>query len=215
MRSTAHAFTLVEMALVMGILGVMLLVASSRLQTWRQAAAASGAARSLESAFSLARGEAIRTGHNHLLFFGSDASGAPLADADGNPVEVLVLDDGRPGSAGQNCQIDAGEPIHTVAFEPGIGFGTSSAPGLVPQDPGSALTGGSSFEDPNGNPANWVLFRSDGIPRAADSACASGPVGSGGGGAYLGNAERDLAIVLAPLGAARVFRWDRAEGVWE
>ena len=55
-----------------------------------------------------------------------------------------------------------------------------------------------------------------------DNTCTRGQIGTGGGAFYFTNARagvvaqarRDLAVVLAPLGATKVYQWDVANGVW-
>ena len=75
-------------------------------------------------------------------------------------------------------------------------------------------TSGSSFTDGAGGDATWVLIRPDGTPRSATTGCAMGALGSGGGAVYLGNAERDLAVVVTPLGATRVYTWEEVSSSW-
>lgn len=209
------AFTLVEMMVVVAIVAAMIVVAATRFDTWRDREAVRTAARSVEGAFNYARSESIRTGNFHLVFFQADTAGNALVNATGDQVPILVLDDGRPGTPGQNCQIDAGETTQQFLIERGVGFGTTAATAKVPVDEGTQpIAPGWSFSDGGGNPANWVLFRSDGTPRSADAACVLGALGSGGGGIYLSNAERDVAVVLSPLGASRVFGWNGETAQW-
>lgn len=208
-------FTLVEMMIVVVILAAMILLVSLRLDRWRDREAVRTAARSVEGAFNYARSEAVRTGNVHLVFFGTDISGADLLNAQGDKVPILVLDDGRPGTANQNCQIDAGEPTQQFLLERGVAFGTTAATAKVPVDEGTQpIAPGWSFGDGAGGSAHWVLFRSDGTPRSADSSCVLGALGSGGGGIYLSNAERDAAVVVTPLGASRVFAWNGENAQW-
>jgi len=208
-------FTLVEMVIVVAIIAVMVLMVSLRLDRWRDREAVRTAARSVEGAFNYARGEAIRKGNVHVVFFGTDIGGAALTNSAGDNVPILVLDDGRPGTAGQNCQIDPGEDIQGFRLERGVAFGTNAATAKVPVDEGpQPMAPGWSFSDGGGNPANWVLFRPDGTPRSATNACAMGALGSGGGAIYLSNLERDAAIVLSPLGASRVFAWNLENSQW-
>jgi prepilin-type N-terminal cleavage/methylation domain-containing protein len=208
-------FTLIEMMVAIAVIAAVILIVATRLDRWRDIEAVKSAARSVEGAFAYARGEAIRTGNHHILFIRTDIAGNPLEDAEGNRVPILILDDGRPGSADQNCQIDAGENFEVVRLERGVAFGATAASVPAPLDVGgSPFAGGSSFSDTDGNPADWVLFRPDGMPRSIDATCAVGALGSGGGGVYLSNAERDAAIVLSPLGAARVFAWNSETVQW-
>jgi prepilin-type N-terminal cleavage/methylation domain-containing protein len=208
-------FTLIELIIAVAIGAVLIVLASVQFEEWREVEAARQATRSVEGAFSYARGEAIRTGNNHLVFFQQDAAGNPLTDGSGNSVPILVLDDGRPGSANQNCAIDAGETIQPVRIERGVGFGVTQATAAAAIDEGTGpYATGSSFVDSASNPATWVMFRSDGQPRAVNAACTVGALGTGGGAIYMSNAQRDVAVVLTPLGAARAQTWNGSSATW-
>jgi len=61
------------------------------------------------NALGFARSEAIRTGNNHIVFVRGDATGTALQDSSGNTVDLVVIDDQRPGDTDQNCRIDSGE----------------------------------------------------------------------------------------------------------
>lgn len=215
-RVRANGFTLIEMVIVVTIIAVIIAMVAVRFGRWQDAEAVKSASRDVEGAFSYARGEAVRTGNNHIIFFQTDIGGAPLVDANGATVPILILDDGRPGSAGQNCVIDPGEPVQGVRLVRNVAFGATAATAKVPMDQGpNPFAGGSTFADTGGAAANWVLFRPDGTPRAVDAACVLGPLGTGGGGIYLSNDERDAAVVLTPLGAARVFAWNEGAAQWK
>lgn len=211
----APGFTLIELMVVVVIIGVLVLLVSLRFERWSDAEAVKSSARNVEGAFQYARSEAIRTGNNHIIFFQTDIGGSDLLDASGEQVPILVLNDGRPGSANQNCVIDGGETVQGVRLERNTRFGTTSATAAVPLDEGSSpFAGGFSFRDSDNNPATWVLFRPDGTPRAVNAACDLDDLGSGGGAVYLSNAERDAAVVLTPLGASRVFVWNGGTSTW-
>jgi prepilin-type N-terminal cleavage/methylation domain-containing protein len=206
-------FTLIEVMIVVALIGVLAVLATGKLNRWREAEAAKSAIRRAQAAFSLARSEARRTGNNYIVFFQEDTAGNNLQDADGNQVPILVLDDGRPGSLNQNCSIDPGETIHPIRLENGVDWGANDATAKVGIDEGNtAYSSGSTFDDSDGNPATWVMFRPNGTPRAVNAACTQGPLGTGGGGIYLKNAMRDAAVVLTPLGGTRVFVW--GGGAW-
>ena len=106
-----EGFTLVELAIVVAVVAIMVIAALTGMDDWEDAEAARVSARSIEGAFIYARSEAIRTGHNHMVFIEEDTTGAALTAEGGVQVPVLVLDDGLPGSTDQNCLIDAGEPV--------------------------------------------------------------------------------------------------------
>lgn len=212
------------MVVTVAVIGILALVVGSQLGEWFANQRVKSAARSAADLLLLARSEAVRTGRNHIVFFGppgsTDPAGTALTDADGGLVPLLVLDDGPPATA--NCRIDAGEPTQVVRPQPDVGWGVSTASQRAPDDRGPASfappqASGSTFADPDGNPANWVLFGADGIPAAFSFAAGScdeiGRTGTGGGAFYLTNGKRDQAVVLSPLGAARVHLW-QPNGAW-
>ena len=212
--ASRHAgFTLIELVIAVALIAAFTALGAGKLGRWREAEVVKSAIRNAQGAFSLARSEARRTGNNHIVFLMEDMAGNDLQDPGGNQVPILVLDDGRPGSANQNCVIDVGETIHPIRLKRNVGWGADEATAKVGIDEGNtAYTSGSTFDDSGGNPATWVLFRPDGTPRAVSTACAQGALGSGGGGIYLKSSIRDAAVVLTPLGATRVFVW--GGGTW-
>jgi len=173
----------------------------------------------------MARAEAMRTGRRHVVFFGNPG----VTDPSGNAVAmgaawvpVLLIDDGAPATA--NCAIDGGEALEAIKPEDGISWGVSFATsgvatdkGAAPFDPGGTWDG-ATFADPGDAKINWVLFGPDGVPVTFAGAVGScgllGTLGSASGALYLTNGERDFAVVLSPLGSARVHVWNRASGAW-
>ena len=62
-----------------------------------------------------------------------------------------------------------------------------------------------------------MAFRPDGIPVGfADigGPCTPGETGTGGGAIYVNNDQRDIAVVLAPLGTVKVHRFERGGATW-
>ncbi len=175
---------------------------------------ASAGIRSIAGALTRARHEAIRTGNNHLVFIWQDTAPNFLVDSEGAPVVMAVINDDRPGSTNQNCQIDADETIAVVYPEDGLNWGMTHATGRVPTDAGTGVAPGWSFTKPDTNAASWLLFRPDGTPVAFAPDCTTGGIGSGAGAVYLSNGTRDYAAVLMPLGSIRVHAWDRNAGQW-
>ncbi len=215
-------FSLVEMMVVVGVIAVLAAFTVPRYQQWQRDLRAKQAVRSIADLMQLARAEAIRTRVNHAVFFWLDPNGNPLLDGAGNRLAGLVVrDDNGNGLA------DPGEPQVTVAADQSgtLAWGTSlagAAVGPAPNDPdplaqccGGAF-GGFTFVDPANNAAQWVVFFPDGIPRAYSvGPFAPGGVGSGAGGVYVTVAQgpaRDYAVVLSPLGSARVHPFDATQG---
>jgi prepilin-type N-terminal cleavage/methylation domain-containing protein len=223
-RRHSNGFTIVELMIAIAIVGI---VAAMALPGWRQFQINQrlrDATRAGANMMQTARSQAIATGNNHIVYLaaggGADVCGNALVDAQGNAVPMLILDDGPPG-AGTNCCIDGGERIITesVFTRPGvmdnINWGATFAAGTAPADSGGGnLATGSTFTDTNGAQAFWVMFRPDGIPVAFTPACVTGQIGSGAGGVYLTNANRDYSVVVTPLGGSHVESFERGAGAW-
>jgi prepilin-type N-terminal cleavage/methylation domain-containing protein len=211
----ASGFTLIEMMVAAAIVAVMAMIAVPNLQQWSVNQRVKSAGRQVANAFTLARGEAIRTGDLHIVFVQEDTVGSNLTDDDGTIVPVLVINDGRPGDANQNCQVDAGERVFVVYAERDVAWGVSDATVNAPADSGTGpRTSGSTFSDGTGNDATWMMFRPEGVPVAFTAGCAIDDVGTGAGGVYLTNGKRDYAVVVAPLGRTRVHGWSEGTGGW-
>ena len=98
-----------------------------------------------------------------------------------------------------------------------VNWGMTFAAGPAPRDGGAGdPTTGSTFTRPNGAQARWVMFRPDGIPVAFDRtpACVEGEIGSGAGGVYITNANRDYSVVVTPLGGSHVSGFERVAAAW-
>jgi type II secretory pathway pseudopilin PulG len=209
---------MIELMVVVAIIGITMALAIPNVMQWFADQRLKAAARSVADAFSLARTEAIRTDHVFLVFFQEERPGVPLVDGNGTPIPVEILDDGRQGSAGQNCQIDAGEPVRFIPAEAGVSWGASFAgSNRAPEDPvpdGTPVGGGISLLDPTGASVTWVAFLPSGVPVGATAGCNLGTTGSGSGAIYVSNGVRDFAVVLSPLGAVRVHAFDRNANNW-
>jgi len=208
-------FSLIEIVVVVAVAAIVAAAAVPSTARWLSNSRLNTSAQAVGSALAHARGEAIKTGNVWIAFFGTDASGGALTDSNGDTVPILLLDDGRPGDATQNCQVDTGENIVALTMEPDAAFGISEATSKVTTDIGTGtLSSGSTFTNGAGGAASWVMFRPEGRPVAFNNACALGGVGSGGGGIYLTNGNRDMGIVVTPLGATRVYQWSSDGGSW-
>ena len=213
--------TLIEIAVVMGIIAALAAASIPSIQDMLERRRLQGFARDLGNMFQIARSQAIRTGNYQIAFFGplgtADPAGTVLVDSSGDPVPMLILDDGSPATA--NCHIDGGEDRETIPMPNQVGFGVSEASVKVPTDTGTAAfsppqASGTTASDPSNNATNWVLFRPDGIPVGFDptsTTCGTiGDTGTGGAGLYVTSGGRDYAVTLAPLGGVRVHTWGAA-----
>jgi type II secretion system protein H len=214
-RRGRSGFTLIEMMVVVAIAAVLVAMAVPAMDDWSTNQRAKSAIRSVANALSTGRSEAIRTGNHHIVFFQLDAQGNLLLDGDGVAVPLAVVNDDWPGGPNQNCRIDADETVGIGRAEPGIAWGVASASARVATDFGTgSIATGSSFTDPNGNAATWVLFRPDGVPISFAPDCTLGGTGSGAGAIYISNGRRDYAAVLTALGGIRSHAWDNGGGQW-
>lgn len=216
-RRRGAGFSLLEVMVAVAIIGVLVAVAGPQLEQFLANQRVKSAARSVADAFLLARAEAIRTGNAHIVFLEAAPAGGPAAtDPAGTPLgaPVLVLNDGPAGT--WNCRIDAGEARTAVAAERGVWWGFTRAGGAPApgDDPAADPSAGATFRDAAGNAVTWVLFRGDGIPLTFDAGCNLAPIGSGGGGVYVTNGNRDYAVVLSPLGAVRVHGFEVGADAW-
>lgn len=210
-------FTLLELITVLAVAAIMALVAVPNLSRVLANQRLKDAARDVAGAFALARAEAMRSGNEHLVYFGPGGA-QTVTNQDlrypfpGGPlVPVLVLSD-----ANGNCSIDPGESLRGVSTWNGIGFGRNLSSSRAPNDASAGdPSNGVTFVDGAGNDVTWVLFRPDGTPVTVTTGCVEADLGSGNGAVYLTNGDRDLAIVLLPLGTNRVLSFDRATGSWK
>jgi prepilin-type N-terminal cleavage/methylation domain-containing protein len=213
--SARQGFTLIELAVVLSIMGILAALTVPTMIGRTADERLKSSIRDLGGAFGFARSEAVRTGKIHIVFVGTDATGAALPDVNGAPALALILDDGTPGSANQNCQIDSGESTWEVEAKQSVFGGVLAGVSQMSEDVGSGtLSTGSTFTEPDGDNASWVLFRPDGSARAFDSACNIGEIGSGAGAIYLNNGTKQLAVAMRPLGNTRVRVWDNGSAKW-
>jgi Tfp pilus assembly protein FimT len=213
--------TLVELMIALVLVGVMLTMGISTLGEWADQQRAATSARSVADAISLARAEAIRTGSNHMVAFNITSGLAGRTD------DIVIVNDGPLGTAAgsSNCRIDANEIKFHVALEQGVHFGTTASSGGAPNDPGSAAEAatGTTFKNATGAAASWVMFGADGLPRrftpqtVSTMPCTTplGPAAQAAAAIYVSNDSRDYAVVMTPLGTARVHRYRSAgTGSW-
>jgi prepilin-type N-terminal cleavage/methylation domain-containing protein len=214
-----QGYTLIELMIVVVVLGIMAGIVATVLTRGAADQRAKAAARSVADLFQLARTEAIRTGVNHVVFFQADAADGALQNASGEAVAALLIAD-----ADTDGVPDAGEYKASVPFDDtgSLSWGGTNADTAAPNDnPGGTFPATDpdfaccTFLDPGGDPARWVAFLPDGMPRGFSTGpFAATPLGEGGGSVYLTSGRRDYAVVLAPLGGVRVHGWNAAADAW-
>jgi Tfp pilus assembly protein FimT len=183
---------------------------------------AKGSIRSVADLMSLARSEAIRTGDNHVVFFYKDAEDLAITGPAGGAAAALLIRD-----LDTDGKVDAGEKVAAVRVDPtgSLGWGSSWAAASntqAPNDnPGATFPQTNlefvccSFLEPDADPARWVVFLPDGMPRSFSvNPFAAGAIASGSGAVYVTSGRRDYAVVLAPLGGARVHAWAKGAVGW-
>lgn len=211
---------------VLAVAAIMLALVGPTLGSWMRNQRLKDFTRSTADLLLLARAEASRTGSRHVVIFGpagtTDAGGTTIATASGSNAAMLAVADGAPATS--NCQIDAGEDRRAIDFVDDVQWGVSLATVRAPGDEGTApftppQSSGGTFADPTNNPVPWLLFRPDGVPvvfTGGLGTCGTiGQTGTGGAALYTTNGERDYAVVLSPLGAVRVLRWNKDSGQWQ
>ncbi len=215
-------FSILELMIAVAILGIFALIGGIAMQSSFGEARAKGAVRNFADLMMLARTEAIRTSDSHVVFFEQDAEGNALTGAGGRPAAALLIRD-EDGDG----KVDAGEKVASVNVDAtgslswGSAYaavGSNKAPNDNPAatfpEPDAAFLC-CSFTEPDGDPARWVLFRPDGMPRAFSvNPFGAGNVASGNGAVYVTSGARDYAVVLAPLGGVRVHAWAKGASAW-
>ena len=235
-RRLQAGMTMIEIAVVLAILAILVSGGAFALNSYAVAARVKADARAVADLLQLGRGEAIRTGINHIAFIGIDSVGANLILDDGiTQVWASLISDQNGNGA-----IDPGETVHYVIQPPagtGIVYGRSVGRPLVPSNTGAMMgdpfagtpqegtvaevNSPANFRHPTDATAvnSWVLFMPDGTPRSVNpdggGGVNIGTIGSGDGGIYVtNNTTREYAIVMAPLGTVRAFVWDTVNLQW-
>lgn len=218
-RSRQSGFSLIEVMIVVGIIAAIAAAAIPTMLGGTADERLKTNVRDVASAFSFARSEAIRTGEIHIVFFVTDATGTTLPTTNGNSTLAMVLNDGVPGSANQNCQITAGERTWPIELQQDVTGGTLAGVTQMAQDlgAGSPATGSTFTRTDGATAALWVMFRPEGTAHAFDvtaGVCNEGDTGTGAGGIYLNNGRKQFGIALRPLGNTRVRVWQTGATAW-
>ena len=209
-----RGFSVLELMVVLVIAAVLSAAAVPRIQQWAANQRLKQATRSLADLMRVAQAEAVRTGGNFLVLFGTDATGAPLpAGSAGVPYAAVAVQD-----ANADGLIGAGERLIPIEAANGVFWGITTAGVAHPDDSSpraAAFATGATFQDALGGAASWLAFRPDGLPVSFSTGpYQEGGVGSGAGAIYLTNGARDYAIVLSPLGGVRISAWDASQNQW-
>ena len=215
-------FSLLEFMIALVVLGAFIAIGGTLMSTQLAGTRSKAFARSLADLMMLARTEAIRTGDNHLVFFFQDTQDNGLTGGSGTSVVASVVRD-----ADADGIVDNGEPIAGVRFDVAGGMSWGSAVAAdsslkAPNDNPVATFPETdtdficcTFTTPSDDPARWVAFTPDGMPRSFETGPFSmGPLASGNGAVYVTGGGRDYAVVLAPLGGVRVHHLNRDGGNW-
>lgn len=214
-----QGFSLIEVMIVVGIIAAIAAAAIPTLVGGTADERLKSNVRDIQGAFSFARTEAIRTGDVHIVFFVTDATGTTLPTTNGNTTLAMILNDGPPGSANQNCRFTAGEQTWPIELEQDVTGGTLAGVTQMAEDLGTGdRTSGSTFTETDGlTEALWVMFRPEGTAHAFDitaGTCNEGDTGSGAGGIYMNNGQKQFGIALRPLGNTRVRVWQSGANAW-
>lgn len=205
-------FTLLEVMVVMAIIGVLAALAVPSMRTWMADSRVRATARTVADAFHVARAEAVRTGHNHVVLLGEDIDGNDLEDVNGNPL-VIVLDDGEPETA--DCEIGVTEVQRAFPFEDDVVFGASGTTTKAAVDAGAGAIPVTFTEPGTTAETRWVVFGPDGVPVGAEDDCTLGRLGTGGGAVYVTNGRVDYVVALSRLGAVRASGFEKGAAAWQ
>jgi prepilin-type N-terminal cleavage/methylation domain-containing protein len=104
-------FTLLEVMVVIAIAGALAVISVALLQGAFGDARAKTGARALADLLQLAREEAVRTGDNHLVFFGQDAEDNDITTGGVAAAAILVRD------ADGDGEVDTGETVAGVQVD--------------------------------------------------------------------------------------------------
>jgi prepilin-type N-terminal cleavage/methylation domain-containing protein len=216
-------FSLLEVAVAVAVLGVLVLGSTVLLRNSFGEARAKGGVRALADLMMLARVEAIRTGDNHVVFFGQDAEGIGLSGPSGQPAAALLIRD-----SDADGKVDSGERVAAVNVDSANSLSWGSAYAALsstqaPEDNPDATFPQSdndylccTFLEPDADAARWAVFFPDGLPRAfqISPSYQEGDVGTGNGAVYVTSGGRDYSVVLAALGGVRVHAFPKAGSSW-
>ncbi len=216
-----QGFTLIELMVVVAIIGVCAAVAMPAMTSYRRKEDTRQAAVGVSGMLTNARARAIASGRMTFVLLGEPTDGSvPFVPGQ---IAALVTDDD-----GDNAVTAADTALAifpTAGLNADISYygvnGTPHSTALVPADdlsesePAVAL---GALADGSTLPTSAVL----GVPVAAFSPQGAAVAidtpaewGTGAGGIYVtDNADAVLAVLVMPLGAVRMMKFDTASGEW-
>ena len=102
-ESGSDGFTLIEVMVSVGIVGVLALVMGVNMRDSLGEMRAKGAVRRVADLLMLARTEAIRTGDNHIVFLFRDAQDNPINVPAGGPAAAILVRDANGNGTVVRC----------------------------------------------------------------------------------------------------------------
>lgn len=200
-----RGFTLIEFAIILGIIGVLTAFVAPSFQAYARRKDARRHVQRIASVLQEARSQAVRQGNNFIILFDSGAPG-----------QIRLIDDDD-----NDWQEGAGEVARVIGWQMGSHPGVTSyansatppAANAVPEDGGGAIpAGGTSFpiDAISGLPA--VGFTPQGVPVDLGTPA---NWGSGAGTYYITDSVQTVyAATLLPLGGVRVRVFRPGLGDW-
>lgn len=217
-----RGFTLIELMIVVAIVGVCAAVAFPAMTSYRRKEDTRQAAVSVSGMVTNARARAIASGRMTFLLLGEPIDGSvPFTPGQ---IAALVMDDDGDNAV---TAADTAQPIFPPAgLNPEIAYygvsGTPHAGAALPAEDLSesepavalgALADGSTLPNSAVLGVPVVAFSPQGAAVAADTPAAWG---TGAGGIYVtDNNDVVLAVLVMPLGAVRMMKFDTASGGWK
>ncbi len=202
-------FTLVEVAVIFGLIAVMTVLAVPSLIAYQRRQDAREHAQRVSDTLDSARSLAIKEGNPYLVLFEPDGSLTIIDDDDGDFVT------------------DGGEVTRTIPPPPGMHPDVSPwqtgspAAAPVPEDDAAGITaipdGGVTFPDDVVRGQPGIGFNSQGFPISLPPALGdpAGAPGSGSGSFYVtDNDEVIYAATMLPLGGTRLRVFRPSMGDW-